>query len=58
MIFSKQAVLPKTSQSTADNSEVPSRKSFQNTAYYRKPFGNGFGMMGQKLCFVCYILII
>jgi hypothetical protein len=52
--FSKQAVLPKISQSTADHSALPTRNSFQNTAYQRKPFGNRFGMMGPKLCFVCY----
>lgn len=53
-VFSKQAVLPKTSQSIVDHSAVPSRQSFQNTANFRKPFGRGFGNMGPKLCYVCY----
>lgn len=52
-VFSKQVVLSKTYQSTVDHSAVPSRKSFQNTAYFRKPFERGFGNMSQKLCYVC-----
>lgn len=52
--FSNQAVPSNTSQSTTDHSAVPSRKYFQNTANFRKPFGNGFENIGPKVCCVCY----
>lgn len=43
------------SQSTDTFTAVPSRKTFQNTANFGKPFqGIRSGNMGQKLCFVCY----
>lgn len=65
-VFSKQAVLPKSSQSTIGQPTVYSRKTFQNTATSRKPFHDspksqpsfghrrGFGNKDKNLCYVCY----
>jgi hypothetical protein len=50
----KQAVPSNTFQSAAVHSAVPQKEYFQNTSNFRKSFGHGFGMMGPKLCYVCY----
>ncbi|PWA55505.1 ribonuclease H-like domain-containing protein [Artemisia annua] len=68
-VFSKPTAFSNFSQRTASHLAVPSRNTFQNTANFRnyfhhsprnhtglgyKPQRTGFGMLNQKLCFVCY----